>query len=357
MKRMWQIKFQILISMLHKRAPDAQSIKSSMHWMIKFVFVNALLTFACFQALGQKNFLLSMPESNRYALNPAYAGLESSLDITAWGREQWSGIPGRPSTQSLVAHMPIYALNGGGGMRIINDRLGPLQYLKFELGYDYVKASERMIWSLGVTAGINQISYDGEKLRTNDGLYTGGLINHNDPNLPNGSLVGIIPNMSIGAYLVTDAFEGGISLQDIHLGGAKLSQDGTNFDWSPRITSNLFFEYGIDYNDKWYFDPIIFIKYDFKDLQALLKFNAMYDDVIRMGIGVRGYSGNSLESLVISAGYQVDSHFSVHYAYDIGLGGLATDAAGSHEIILRYNLNKAVGKGRIPKVIGNPRYL
>ena len=316
-----------------------------------------VIQFFAQSSLAQKNFLLSMPEANKYALNPAYAGLESSLDITAWGREQWSGIPGRPSTQSIVAHMPIYALSGGGGLRIINDRVGPFQYVKVEAGYNYVQASDHLIWSVGLTAGVDQISFDGEKLRTVDGIYTGGLINHNDPTLPNGNLSGLVPTVSLGAYIIADGFEGGLSFQDIHFGDANLSENGTNFDWSPRMTANLFFEYGIEYNDLWYFYPDLFVKYDFQDVQALLKFNALYADVINAGLGVRGYSGNSLESLVIAAGYAVDEHFSVHYAYDIGLGGLANEAAGSHEIILRYNLNKAVGKGRIPKIIGNPRHL
>lgn len=340
-----------------------KNIKSRIGAWLRAHHMSLMVVITCFGLtypgvlFGQKNFLLSMPEANKYAFNPAYAGLESSLDITAWGREQWSGIPGRPSTQSIVAHLPAYALHGGAGLRIVNDRLGPFQYLKFEAGYDYVVASDRLIWSVGLTAGVDQISYDGEKLRTSEGIYTGGLVNHNDPNLPNGSLSSIVPTISFGAYLITDGFEGGISLQEMHIGDASLSQNGTAFDWSPRMTANLFLQYGMEYNDLWYFYPAVFLKYDFRDVQALLKFNVMYSDIIDFGVGIRGYSGNTLESIVISAGYAIDDHFSVHYAYDIGIGGLANEAAGSHEIILHYNLNKAVGKGRIPKIIGNPRYL
>jgi len=298
-----------------------------------------------------------MPEENIYAFNPAYAGLQSSLDITAWGREQWSGVTGRPSTQSLVAHMPAYRLNGGIGMRIANDRLGPFQYLKFELGYDYVQANENLIWSIGVTGGINRLGFDGDKLLAPEGTYTGGLIDHNDPRLPELQISSTSSVFSIGAYVITDAFEGGIALQDIHVGNATFSTDGKEFDWLPNMSATLYFEYGIEYGDLWYFYPDIFVKYDFRDIQTLVKVNALYQDVINGGIGLRGYSGNSFESIVISMGYAVDQHFSVYYSYDIGLGGLAREANGSHEIILRYNLNKQVGKGKTPKIINNPRYL
>ncbi len=354
-KHKWSIFFVMYEPQIFKFFDEELSRKFQKN--IVLVLLCALCGLLPNHVVAQKNFLLSMPEENIYALNPAYAGLESSLDITAWGREQWSGIPGRPSTQSLLLHMPLYNLNGGGGLRIINDRLGPFQYIKVEAGYDYVVASERMIWSVGMTAGIDQIAFDGQELRSSEGLYTGGIINHNDPNLPNNKLSGIVPTASIGAYIITDAFEGGISIQDIHFGQSGFSNGEIDFDWAPKMTTNLFFEYGIEFSELWYFYPDIFIKYDFDDVQALVKFNAQYDNIINAGIGVRGYSGNTLESLVISAGYVIDEHFSVHYSYDIGIGGLASEASGSHEIILRYNLNKAVGKGKIPKIIGNPRYL
>lgn len=326
-------------------------------WTFAWHIAVFCLFFNLSSSIAQKDFLLSMPEENKYAFNPAYAGLESSLDVRVWGREQWSGIPGRPGTQSMVMHMPLYRLNGGGGLRILNDQLGPFQYLKIETGYDYISASDHVIWSFGVNAGINQVTFDGQKLRTVDGLYTGNIINHNDPFLPEGKLSGIVPIVSLGAYIITNSFEGGLSIQDIQLGSASFGGDEQNFDWLPKTHVNLFLEYGIDLSQDWYFYPDLFIKYDFHDLQTLIKVNAMYQDVINAGIGIRGYTGTTLESLVISAGYVIDNHFSMHYAYDLGLAGLASESTGSHEIILRYNLNKSIGKGKIPKVIGNPRYL
>ena len=306
---------------------------------------------------GQKNFLLSIPEENIYSFNPAYAGLESSLDITAWGREQWSGIPGRPSTQSIVMHAPLYALNGGAGLRIFSDKLGPFRYVKAEVGYDYVVSEDSYLWSIGATAGINQISYDGQALRTTEGIYTGGIIDHNDERLPSGELNGVVPTASIGAYFITASFEGGLALEDIPIGRAEFSTSGQSFDWAPGLAANLFLEYSYDVNEYWFVYADLFVKYDFTDLQMLVKMSALYNNVINAGLGLRGYSGNTLESFILSAGYVIDQHFSVHYAYDIGIGGLAAEASGSHEIILRYNLNKPIGKGRIPKIIGNPRYL
>lgn len=301
--------------------------------------------------------MFSMPEELLYALNPAYAGLESSLDAAVYGREQWSGINGNPTTFGLTAHAPAYRLNGGLGLHIENDALGPFRYLSAKAGYSYVQSYSNSILSLGVKLGIDQVSFDGAALRAPEGIYTGGLINHNDPFLPQTKVSAVSPAVGLGIYFVKDDWEAGVAMEHLHLSNASLEDQGMQLNWAAGPVLNATAKVNIDVTDELYFFPTLFLLYDFDQLQSLAKLNATYREQFIAGVGVRGYGGNSLESIVMDVGVVLDDHFSVHYSYDIGVSGLATDGGGSHEFVLRYNLNKPIGVAGPPKVIENPRYM
>jgi type IX secretion system PorP/SprF family membrane protein len=308
---------------------------------------------------AQISILPTMPEVNKYLVNPAYAGLESSLDINVWGREQWQGVDGGPSTQGISVHMPVYILNGGLGLKIINDRLGPFHNSRVELGYSYVKLYDYSILTVGISAGFTQYKIDGEKLRSPEGAYLQGLILHNDPLLPETELSGLIPTLSIGAWYVADVWEGGLAVQSIHPFGTKLedAEGGHSFDWRESAQVTAFGEYRYPLRPDVMLLPSFYFTSDFKRIQLQAKLSALLFNRMRPGLGIRGYSGTSLESLIISAGYMIDEHLTFYYSYDIGVSGLAKKTSGTHEIILNYNLNRPIGKGKKPVIIYNPRFL
>lgn len=61
---------------------------------------------------------------NPYAHNPAFAGLENTLVATGVYRQQWSRPCWRASCAAFNAHLPIYAISSGVGMRVENDVIG-----------------------------------------------------------------------------------------------------------------------------------------------------------------------------------------------------------------------------------------
>lgn len=316
-----------------------------------------VLTSMSFCAFGQKSAMFSMSEELGYRFNPGYAGMESSLDVAIYGREQWSGIAGNPTSIGITAHAPAYRLKGGAGFQIENDALGPFRYLKLSAGYSYVQTFDQSILSVGAKLGINQISFDGASLRSPEGIYTGGIINHNDPNLPSGKRSAVSPTAGIGLYYIHDVWEAGIAVQDIHLSNGNIEDQGLRLNWAPGPIVNFTARATFDIQDDLYVWPSLLVMYDFSQVQTLAKLNATYMEQFVAGVGIRGYGSNSLEAVVISAGVVLDQHFSLHYSYDIGVAGLATQGGGSHEFILRYNLNKPIGVAGPPKVIENPRYM
>ena len=82
-----------------------------------------------------------------------------------------------------------------------------------------------------------------------------------------------------------------------------------------------------------------------------------YNEKFLAGTSFRGYNANSIDAVAIIAGIKLGENISMAYAYDLTLSGLNAVSYGTHEIMLNYNLNKPVGKGRPPKIIYNPRSL
>jgi hypothetical protein len=99
------------------------------------------------------------------------------------------------------------------------------------------------------------------------------------------------------------------------------------------------------------------LKSDLVETQIEFSTIARYNDNIFGGVSFRGYNSNSFDAVVILAGYKLNENLTLSYAYDITLSGLSEVSRGSHEIMLNYNLNKNIGKGRLPKIIYNPRFL
>ena len=291
---------------------------------------------------------------NRYQFNPAFAGLDASLSINGAYRSQWADIPGNPVQQNINAHMPFYLLNGAFGMNIQTESIGAEKTTTAALSYNYVYETDFGLISGGLSLGMLQKSLDGTILRAPDGTYEGPTINHNDPEIPNGIVRGIRPMVSAGLYFAGDYFEAGIAMTDYTFGDVILDQ---TWRFSTRPHYNFFFEYFIENFDKIQFYPSVFIKSDFNETQIELSVRALYDDFLTAGAGFRGFNSNSVDAVILFAGFRLSENLSFIYAYDMTLSPLNNVSSGSHEIVMKYNLNKIIGAGLPPKIIYNPRFL
>jgi type IX secretion system PorP/SprF family membrane protein len=311
-----------------------------------------LLHFVTF-CMAQQKEQYTLYMFNRYQVNPAYAGMDFSLSVTAAYRTQWLGINKNPVNQHISAHMPLYIANGAVGFQLDNEYLGAEQNLKVSLSYNYVYDSPYGLFSAGIKVGIHEMSIDGSLLRTPEGIYQDGQINHNDPILSITRQSSMAPLIGIGAYFINDYAEGGISIDNI---------------LSPNISLDNYVEYksvptlSIVGEYHWYpleilsVNPTFLLKSDFRQVQFEYGVYANYDQYLIGGINFRGYSGKSIDSGAILAGMQLSEKFRMIYAFDIPFSKLANVSQGSHEIQINYNLNKRIGIGLPPKIIYNPRY-
>lgn len=297
---------------------------------------------------------------NEFNWNPAYAGLEESLSITAGLREQWSGLTETtsqdaigPSTQFVNAHLPVYLLKGGFGVQLENDALGPQRQLRFNGAYNYQTFLGPGVLSIGVGAGIYQFELDGSILRTPDGIYNQGLIDHQDGILPLSAVSSSISTFRVGAYYKADWFEVGVSA--IHLNEPTLEIE--QLDILLKRTFFLGASFHINISDGVQLHPSMLAKSDATQTQLDLSSYVQFNENLFLGGGIRGLNSNSLDAATLLGGFNLSKKIKVAYAYDITLSGLQNVSNGSHELVLNYNLGLPIGKGRPPKVIFNPRNL
>ena len=318
----------------------------------KLLFVFALLAS---NLSAQQVPQYSMYSLNPYAFNPAYAGMEGTLVATGVYRQQWSGLKGAPVTQHVNAHLPLYAINSGIGIRIENDVIGAHNSSQALLSYNYqLQVGRRAVLSIGMSAGYLQYVLDGSKLRAPEGTYVDPDFSHNDLVLPLGKEKVGAPLFETGVYLQANNLEIGASLQPVF--ATKLNNATSNFGLKPIPHGFFYTAYSIGLGDNLTLKPSVLVKTDLLKTQAEISTLAKWRENIFAGASYRGFGSQSKDALILIAGLKLNEKTTLAYAFDVPLSPLNTVNRGSHELLLRYNLNKPIGVGKLPPIIYNPRF-
>src|SRR5687767_4202801 len=122
------------------------------------VYVAFLFAWQCIHAqhAGQSSLFMH----DRYAFNPAFAGMESSLAAGLQYRTQWVGLSGNPESKMLNAHLPFYLWQGSLGIQLFNESLGAESLTGVSLSYNYIRETTSGLWSFGIRGGIIQKNLD-----------------------------------------------------------------------------------------------------------------------------------------------------------------------------------------------------
>lgn len=319
---------------------------------------NILLILACctsFNLLAQQPSNYSLYMFNKFSFNPAYAGMDNSLSFTGVYRKQWSGLTNSPITQNLNVHMPLYILGGGIGINVENDKLGLQENLLASLSYNFqLPVGKIGILAIGASGGIFQKSLDGSQILTPEGQYEGITINHNDGLLlPTAEESATTPTFNAGIYFQTETFEVGLSTMNIQ------EPVIANDFFSTTLSRNYFFNaaYQFDLLRTVTVHPSLLVKTDFVETQTEVSILFKYNDNIFVGGSFRGYNTNTADAASLIVGLNLSEKITLAYAYDYTLSDLNLVSNGSHEIMINYNLGRAIGKGKLPKIIFNPRYI
>ncbi len=263
---------------------------------------------------------------NTMSVNPAYAGNKRALNIVALYRNQWQGLEGAPTTQTIAVDTPLGVLQRLGlGISIINEKIGPTSETYFNVDFSYtIPVSEEGELSLGLKGVAHLLSVDFNKLNLfdlDDTSFTSSINNR------------FSPNVGVGIYYNTDQFYLGFSVPNLletnHFRGSD------NFG-EERINYYLISGYVFDINQDIKFKPALLTKLVFgTPLQIDLSANFMFHEKFTVGLAYRWSA--AISALV---GFRISNSLTLGFAYDRETTELGNTNfnSGSYEAMLRYNL-------------------
>ncbi|MBK8921627.1 MAG: type IX secretion system membrane protein PorP/SprF [Saprospirales bacterium] len=294
---------------------------------------------------------------NPYAYNPACAGLENTLVATGVYRQQWSSLRGAPETQHLNIHLPLFMISSGAGLKVENDIIGAHRTTQAMLSFSYqLQLGRNLQLSVGASGGYLQYALDGAKLRAPDGLYEpAGTFLHNDPLLPEGKVNAGTPAVEAGLHLQWNDLSIGLATQPIF---APVLEDGNTggFRLQPvqHFLGTVSYQFGV--GDNLAVKPGILFKSDINITQVEISTIIRWRENIFAGASFRGMRSSARDAFVLFGGLRLNERTTLAYSFDIPVSALEAANRGSHELLLRYDLNKPIGTGKLPPIIYNPRF-
>ncbi len=316
---------------------------------LKLIFI---LVFANVLGYAQQRPHFTHIAWNKFYHNPAYGGFDRTLVVNGIYRDQYAPIEGHIRQFYGSCNLPLDIWRAGAGMQFSHQNTGALQRNNFDLSYNKFFPFQRVLFSVGGRMGIQHISFDGNVIRTPEGVYE-GVFSHQDPLLNVQTQNGLGVSWELGAYLKADYFEGGVTVYNIDQTTIKLGE--ASYQKSAGMQS--FFQYRYYPVKEILLTTSLYIQSDFKEIQTDICLTGEVLGNYFGGLLVRGYSSRSIDAAALIIGTNIGRQYKLSYSYDFGLSALSSVHLGTHEIMVRYSLNKILAMGLPPKVIYNPRHL
>lgn len=288
--------------------------------MMKKTLLSYCLLLIAIISNGQYTPSMSQYMFDQLLINPAYAGNRETTSISAISRNQWIGFDGAPKTQSIIAHSPFMKKTVGLGVSLQIDKIGVNNHTAFFTYYSYRIPIQKGKLSIGLSAGINMIRSNYDKIYTtmpNDIVFENAS-SYNHVNFGTG-LFYKHPKYFIGfsTPFIIDYREQSIvhNNEEVH----KL-----NFILSSGMLFKL--------NDNFKLKPsILFKTYPDYASQLDINSNLIYNDILWFGLSMR-----TDDALVWLIEYQISPQLRFGFSHDFPFTEIARFSIGTNEILIRY---------------------
>ena len=293
------------------------------------------LALRCSVLLAQQDPLYSQYMFNTLAFNPAYAGSGDVFTVMALSRHQWVGFEGAPATQTILAHSPLRSQNLALGLSVINDKLGPTRQTGVFADFAYrIRTGESSRLAFGLKGGFNSFRADLAGLSTVD------------PDQANVDIQGkMLPNFGFGLFWHTPLAYVGVSAPKLLENETVEATNGLLTTGSEERHYFVMGGYVMDLGRDLKFKPSFMARL-VAGAPLSLDVNANFLLRERIWFGAMHRLGNSFGLL---GQYQVNDQLRIGYAFDLATTKLGAYNAGTHEIMLSYDLRFIKGRTISPR--------
>ena len=271
---------------------------------------------------AQQDPQYSMHLLNGMSVHPGYAGSLGGISANVLYRNQWSGMDGAPKTISANAQMRYFKDQLGTGIQFFNDKIGLFNRASVSVAQAYHLRLDPLTVSFGLQTSYQQ--------------FSGNLADANPVDIGDPSFLGNVSksifNFGAGVYAYSDKFWFGASMP--YFLKSKWSDGIGTID--PFLANHWFVSGGgvLDVSI-FQIKPSMMIK---KSSAAPVAFEtgcSVYA-FSKFGLGV---NYRIKDALMFIGEFQINDNFRLAYGYEQTTSGLRSFNNGTHEILLRYNLN------------------
>jgi type IX secretion system PorP/SprF family membrane protein len=334
---------------------------------MKILFILGAILMTCSMSFAQQQPQYTQYIINNYIINPALSGIENYTDVKISHRHQWVGVDNSPVTTYFTIQMPIgkkddrtsatsfkmpgenprgknywqdytaAAPHSGIGLKIINDKTGPLNTFAAYGSYAYHHGlTAQTSIAVGFEAGVKSIS-----LNSNDLVFDPYNPITVDPAVANSQAINRIkPDMGAGIWLYSSTYFVGVSAEQIIPQTVYFSNNTVKTAGS-KLVPHLFVTAGYRFqlNDDVSALPSVMLRYvQPTPMQADINLKLQYQDLIWVGGSYR--PGDGFAGL---AGVNISNTFNISYAYDYTTSKLSAISRGTHELVLGFLIGNKYG--------------
>jgi type IX secretion system PorP/SprF family membrane protein len=262
---------------------------------------------------------------NTLSINPAYAGQRETLSVVGLHRTQWVGVNGAPETQSFSIHSPLRNERLALGLNVVSDALGPAResFVDANFAYSIPLDGKGTNLSFGLKAGWHNIGTDWSK-----GRFQNADVVFNENISQNALIVGS------GLYLSSRKWYVGLSVPNFF--NTEHYDDFQESLATERLHYFLTGGYVFNLTDQIELKPAFLLKaVSGAPLIADISANALFNDKFTLGVAWRWD-----DSIAAMGGFQVTKGLYIGYGYDLTTSNLNNYNSGTHELILRFELQR-----------------
>jgi type IX secretion system PorP/SprF family membrane protein len=292
-----------------------------MHNPVKYILLIYLLVLLQ-TARAQTEIQFSSYLFNGLSINPAYAGSQECLNLNIWGKKQWAGFYGAPTSAMFSIHSPVKDDKISLGLNLFNDSWGVNSQTGISGVYAYrIRLTEKLKLSAGLQGGIINHRQDLTALtRRQEG----------DPVFDE-KISTFSGDFAAGLFLSSDRFFAGASATHLQRNFFKPSTGLYNIRKQYFAYTGYVLDLGQELKLK---SSVLFRLVEGSKIQADFNGHFLIREVLWLGASYRtNRSYLFLTQMVLSTPFQIG------YAMDVNTGLSTLRNYISHEVMVNYKFS------------------